>query len=474
MSKGKQVEIDRVNRQMQEEIDRVNRQMQEEIDRINRQAQEEIDRVNRQAQEEIDRIKKAKQEEIERIRNSEEDEKLKQEHQKEIDKIHSLLGIPQQKYKIKCQKPKSSKKDNCCPTTFEGNPTADRYIKCGNYGNIQGKRNTLSQVEDTTNWPYCAIGVVCAGKSFASGCLIAPKFVLTCAHLVVDDETKMILPSSEVFFHLAQNGTTIHGGRSKIKDIFVPDAYFNSLDWADDYAVLALEDDMSDFGGCFGIFSGEIKSAQVNLCGYPSDRMKQNGKHLEMWEMRGKIYNFDEQKGILTYQIDSSASLSGSPLLVKVDDEYFVAGIHFGRNEICNFGNFINQEKVNQIENFINKLNTKRVNMKNVHLCNGNISVYGLKYLVEENYDLSEIECLYLQNNNFGPEGAKWISQMNLPKLSSWLYLDNNNFGPEGAKWISQMNLPNLSSHLYLNNNNITDEGRKYFDNSSFKRFISF
>ena len=102
----------------------------------------------------------------------------------------------------------------------------------------------------------------------------------------------------------------------------------------------------------------------------------------------------------------------------------------------------------------------KLSNVKILRLWSNRFGDNGIKYLFQ---DIPQrIEELYLSDNNINEDGAKCISR-NIPKALKILSLPDNNIGDKGARLIS-IALSKISGilHLYLDNNNIGPIGVKY------------
>ena len=137
------------------------------------------------------------------------------------------------------------------------------------------------QIEDTTQYPYCCIGLVmfqlkkkkCAG----TGCLISGRIVLTAAHNIYDRNKK--LRSTNITFAPGVNGKK--DKEYEIVDYCYPEEYEKEEKdenaWEYDYCILLLEKDLGDEHGWVGIDASyrNIEGVeQIEVVGYPGDKIE--------------------------------------------------------------------------------------------------------------------------------------------------------------------------------------------------------
>jgi V8-like Glu-specific endopeptidase len=160
-------------------------------------------------------------------------------------------------------------------------------------------------VPDSTKPPYrfichLSIGMKGPGGSTiyreATGTLIGPGHVLTCAHALLSRENGKVLEASKIMVSPGRNSAHKKVldwkpfGDVRVFSYRVPDQWRNSFDWQCDFALLRLSSDIGRkkfkilgdkplywWGAAGNTFAepmppSELQGKVVNVCGYPEDK----------------------------------------------------------------------------------------------------------------------------------------------------------------------------------------------------------
>lgn len=218
------------------------------------------------------------------------------------------------------------------------------------------------RINQTDVWPHSVHGIVAIrfrnmsldSYGFGSGTLIASNLVLTAAHNLYERELfgeEQTGRATEIRFLPAIDGHSLPFRESKVKQFYYPDEYVKN--GKEDYGLLVLENSIGDFTGFFGlgIIPEELsEKLEVNITGYPADKVKNKPKYYEMWSMKGPIKNIKDD--LLHYEIDTYKGQSGSSVWYKDGQDYFVIGVHIQGDELLkvNKATFLTESRFNQIE----------------------------------------------------------------------------------------------------------------------------
>lgn len=180
----------------------------------------------------------------------------------------------------------------------------------------------------------------------ATGFLISPRTVLTCAHAVCTRRVNgPVTQATQVFAAVAASGIGQYPfGDLPCDAIAVAQQYLALQNPLFDYGVVQLPQPLGEQLGWFGVrlFSDELLQGRLfNLIGYPAPEPASppRGPILEdtMWGMPGPVAGTPQH---LTHSIDTSFGQSGAPLYSGFqengEDVFLAAGIHQGGNYMQN------------------------------------------------------------------------------------------------------------------------------------------
>ena len=200
--------------------------------------------------------------------------------------------------------------------------------------------------------------------------MIYPMVVLTAGHNLYDHKSKKKAFSVE--YIPCPNENKLKFGNYNVKEFFFCENFINDED--EDYGILILEKKENEF--CLGLYTGffglkivdkleDLEKKYISVFGYPGDKAENadfneetKNKGNEMWGMGYKVdqenTEFDEN-GIIQHYCDTYKGQSGSPLLLRKGNNYFVIGIHvYGENNY-NGAVLITEERLRNIQNWIIK-----------------------------------------------------------------------------------------------------------------------
>lgn len=234
---------------------------------------------------------------------------------------------------------------------------------------------------------------------------------------------------------------------------------------------------------CPGIYTGyfglmvidkieDIKNGNISVHGYPGDKCSY--KNHEMWGKEIKVNNTVViRNGIVEHQIDTYGGQSGSGLIFRKQNNYYIFGIHVRGKQKYNEATLITEKRLKNIENWIIKGLLKFENMfKNeikkyisTEIKNSCLNFFGLDFINKWMKYLTQMKLEYLSEITFycsqiGNEAMKYLSEMKLENLL-YLKLQCNNIGYKGMEYLSKTKLENLKE-LDLSSNQIKAEGIKY------------
>lgn len=379
------------------------------------------------------------------------DDKIGEQITSPLVHIHNEDGI----IKTKSQKPTAPKLQHAISSSILARPIEEFYedeekvlkkIDPGKDGRIL--------VDQTDIWPNSVHGVVyirfksSAPDSYGwgSGTLISPRIVLTAAHNLYDYEKKE--RAVELRFLPAINGKSLSFPEPKVVEFYYPKTYTQSK--KEDYGILVLDTPIGEQTGYFGLAvlpSEKLKELEINVTGYPGDKVKDKDRYYEMWGMKGKPVNLDD--GYIQYEIDTYNGQSGSGVTYQENEDHFVVGVHVLGDTVLgrNSATVLTEKRYNKINKWIEKSIRNRIKevaldgVEELDLSNSSIGDFGVKELVK--YNLPHLKTLNLGGNSMSQTGVKLLTNnlsINLTNLNLW----GNKIDEEGMANI--VKLTNLTS----------------------------
>ena len=390
------------------------------------------------------------------------------------------------------------------------------------------------RVFNTTLWPHCAYGIIKVIEiktgnclSFGTGTMIGPTLVLTAAHNLFlkakdenghEREVEVSKSTHEVIFIPAANGSEAPYGILKVIAYQYPEEYNNDKD--EDYAVLVLEENISEETGYFGLHAipenqaAEYQKKEFELYGYPI------GKDDQQWGMKG---NVDEigTKSIKYSEIETSPGHSGGGLYYKEPcGSLQVVGVHteYNHDEGKNVSTRLSVNRVREIvswmqnmvaltyfsgygnelvttllemkrpELYVWKLKVRHaiISVKNIaslatnevwrnlytlDLSHSNIDDKGVVMLAQ-NETWNNLQCLDLSSNMIGNEGAEALAANKIWKNIRLLSLASNKIANEGAIALAANEVWMNLQVLNLSSNYIGNEGAVALAHNKIWRFM--
>ena len=297
------------------------------------------------------------------------------------------------------------------------------------------------KVENINKYPENCIGQIeCIknGKQFKStGCLIGENLVLTLASNIYDTKTNSF--STEIIYKHS-NGKKYEPIKNNVTKIFG-----NNHLSRDNWATLIFNEEISkSFLGVEFIEIETLPSIDIHIYGYNLNN-----------ELYYGYTNAETQDdNVITYKIPLKEGESGSPLIQKIEDKYYVFGLNLSCNENDNKGNIFEKDIIDKIY-YIKEKKRKFIDESKVFvldLSNQNLSSNDIEYF--NCYNFINIQELNLSQNHIGVQGMYNLKNARLQSLKK-LNLDLNELGDKGISYIFQCNFTTLTE-LTLSNNNIS------------------
>ena len=297
------------------------------------------------------------------------------------------------------------------------------------------------KVENINKYPENCIGQIeCIknGKQFKStGCLIGENLVLTLASNIYDIKTNSF--STEIIYKHS-NGKKYEPIKNNVTKIFG-----NNHLSRDNWATLIFNEEISkSFLGVEFIEIETLPSIDIHIYGYNLNN-----------ELYYGYTNAETQDdNVITYKIPLKEGESGSPLIQKIEDKYYVFGLNLSCNENDNKGNIFEKDIIDKIY-YIKEKKRKFIDESKVFvldLSNQNLFSNDIEYF--NYYNFINIQELNLSQNHIGVQGMYNLKNARLQSLKK-LNLDLNELGDKGISYIFQCNFTTLTE-LTLSNNNIS------------------
>lgn len=211
---------------------------------------------------------------------------------------------------------------------------------------INKKEDRRIAIKESTTWPYSAIGLIFIRFKnmrdneylFATGTLIMPYVVLTSAHNLYTHNSHLgekIGEAVHVEFH---PGSNIHltYASSVAEKVYISEAFKNDISSPEDYAIIVLTEPLGDRCGYFGLNvcpSIDIEAMNLDVTGYPADKVKDKRRIYEMWGMKGKSKLIDNNH-IIYDEVDAYDGQNGGAVWFQEENgECYIVGVHIGYNE---------------------------------------------------------------------------------------------------------------------------------------------
>ena len=248
------------------------------------------------------------------------------------------------------------------------------------------------KVENINKYPENCIGQIeCIknGKQFKStGCLIGENLVLTLASNIYDIKTNSF--STEIIYKHS-NGKKYEPIKNNVTKIFG-----NNHLSRDNWATLIFNEEISkSFLGVEFIEIETLPSIDIHIYGY---------------NLKNELYygytNAETQDdNVITYKIPLKEGESGSPLIQKIEDKYYVFGLNLSCNENDNKGNIFEKDIIDKIyyikekkRKFIDESKVFVLDLSNQNLFSNDIEYFNC-------YNFINIQELNLSQNHIGVQG---------------------------------------------------------------------
>lgn len=229
-----------------------------------------------------------------------------------------------------------------CSTQLQGGTDPDSVIGT----------DTRYQITNTTQGVYkriCSITAYWSNgsggytKSYGTGFLEGPSAVVTAGHVIYNSTKGGWCHHAEVCF--ARNGSTKPYGTQSSTTIHTSQAWINSSDSNQDWAVIEIDDDIGNTTGWFGKLwtSNSLNGTSISVTGYPGDKTP----NFSMW--RGNGYIVESLSARLGHDADTAAGESGAAILNSSNQ---ALGIHTGGTSTENYGTRITEWLYNYLEQF--------------------------------------------------------------------------------------------------------------------------
>lgn len=173
---------------------------------------------------------------------------------------------------------------------------------------------------DVTKFPGKAVARLDGGCSAA---MIGPQLALTAAHCIFDSEKVAFKTDVKYLKAGYKDGKSV--ASSWINQVWIG-SQNPEKERKNDWAILALSDDIGNTTGWFGVKSQELESAlpmTVNLAGYSTDKDKGNVAQISRDCYLHKV----DEAGRVLHDCDGAAGVSGGPLFTSSGSETFIVAI---------------------------------------------------------------------------------------------------------------------------------------------------
>ena len=226
--------------------------------------------------------------------------------------------------------------------------------------------------------------------------MVAPNLVLTAAHVVYD--LKMGGMAKCYVFPGYENGTSPFG-QSTSKEIWVTDEFKKDENTSYDIALITVEDNIGESAGWLGVrstnFSKQWSPWLRFLLGFPADKDDTEVMYFNM----GNIDSTSKKQYF--YKFTTYSGMSGGPIFLDENGEYFIDGVHTGYCCGFNHSTRVNKsvvERIGKNENCISIYNNIDIDSKP-----------QVFYKMKEYDDfLNKLEAVVL--SNISPKAVLWLA----------------------------------------------------------------
>jgi len=210
------------------------------------------------------------------------------------------------------------------------------------------------RITNPAEWPQCTNGRVMAFdqrkilSSEGSGTMIGPNFVLTCAHVVVDNDSQ---PFHEVRFLPGAHKDKKYFGELVAAKVIVHPKYRYPKDddeknWRYDIALLVLDIPIGNLTGWLGlglIAENRLFSVNITSYGYPEDKVDR------MYKISANNADIIYKEGLMLFRSKTVPGQSGSGIIYSPSDnmDYLIGVIACIAEDYTTIGSFIDADKYN-------------------------------------------------------------------------------------------------------------------------------
>jgi len=192
--------------------------------------------------------------------------------------------------------------------------------------------DTRELVEQTAEWPNSVHGLVAVDfdntRCWGTGILIGPNIVLTAAHNLYDFDKRIYAKLETMQFLPGINGQQLPFDFVEVEQHFISPNYITER--TEDYAILILKEPIGYKTGYFGLCPEpeDPESQDINIYGYPFDKVEDRRNTYEMWRASGEVGRIDPVRGIISHVISTNLGQSGSGVWYKKGRDYYIYGVH--------------------------------------------------------------------------------------------------------------------------------------------------
>ena len=300
------------------------------------------------------------------------------------------------------------------------------------------------KVENINSYPENCIGqILCTNnekKYKSTGCLIGENLVLTLASNIYDINTNSF---SSLVLYKHSNGKLYKPIKKNVTKIFN-----NNHLSKDNWATLIFDEQISkNFLGVEFLEIESLPSIDIHIYGY----------NLHNKLFYGCTNAETQDDNVITYKIPLKEGQSGSPLIQKIEDKYYVFGLNLSCNENENKGIIFDKYIIDRIY-YLKEKKRKFIDESKVLFLDLSNNNFYANIIEDFNcFKFNNIQELNFSQNHIGAQGIYNLKNASLQSLKK-LNLDLNEIGDDGLSYLFQCNFNSLNE-LSLSNNNISYKG---------------